>query len=54
MQDKIAQPQADANKLSKAAGINPNTVNNMIKQNMSAQPNPQLRQRFTKKAVGSM
>tara|TARA_Y100001937_G_C7122576_1_gene333345 strand:+ start:658 stop:966 length:309 start_codon:yes stop_codon:yes gene_type:complete len=54
MQDKIAQTQADANKLSKAAGIDPNTVNNMIKQNMSAQPNPQLRQRFTKKAVGSM
>ena len=34
MQDKIAQTQADANKLSKAAGIDPNTVNNMIKQNL--------------------
>ena len=54
MQDKIAQTQADANKLSKAAGIDPNLVNKQIKQSFSSTPNPQLKQRFSKKSVGSM
>ena len=54
MQDKIAQTQADANKLSKAAGIDPNLVNKQIKQSFSATPNPQLKQRFSKKSMGSM
>ena len=49
MQNKVNQTQADANKLSKAAGIDPNLVNKQIKQSFSQTPNPQLKSRFGKK-----
>ena len=46
MQDKVNQTQADANKLSRAAGIDPNLVNKQIKQSFSQTPNPQLKAKF--------
>jgi len=45
MQDKVDQTQADADSLSRAAGIDPNQVNKDIQKSMQTQ-NPRLRNRF--------
>ena len=46
MQDKVAKTQADADSLSRAAGIDPNQVNKDIKTSLSGKP--KLRDKFRK------
>jgi hypothetical protein len=47
MQDKVNKTQADADSLSRAAGIDPNQVNKDIKNSLSGKP--KLRDKFRKK-----
>jgi hypothetical protein len=47
MQDKVNKTQADADSLSRAAGIDPNQVNKDIKKSLSGKP--KLRDKFRKK-----
>ena len=48
MQDRISKTQADADSLSRAAGIDPNQVQKDIQKSMQNQ-NPRLRDKFRKK-----